>query len=175
VRAYSKLQGDDLTYYQAIRRVQSEWGDPSLQIFPESPYQSTESQEELDAIRLRKKRITLANAEAAAFYAGCLVKPTSGVARTYIQSRGISPRTVKEFGLGYAPDAYNHKTGGIVRGDECWGNGSLVQHLLALGFSAVEILDSGLATRTNTSAKRLPFQSVVSNTGHDNSTGRSPA
>jgi DNA primase catalytic core len=166
VKAYCKLQGEDVTYYQAIRRVQNEWGDRSLQIFPEH---LTTDEAVLDAIRLRKERIMLANAAAAAFYNECLTKPSSGFARNYVRSRGITPRTAKEFCLGYAPDAYSH----IVRGDGTWGYGSLVQHLRALGFNALEILDAGLAVRINARAKSMPFQSVEANAVYDNSPGRS--
>ena len=70
--------------------------------------------------------------------------PSAGLARRHLQSRGISPSTVRKFALGYAPDSYFNLKNRNER-----GVGSLVYRLRDLGFSAQEILDAGLATRSN--------------------------
>jgi DNA primase len=92
-------------------------------------------------------RLRHANNAAAAFYTKCLVAiPTAGKARAYLRSRKISPDSIRTFALGYAPDCYY--------GDEAtkatWGEGSLVGYLAMMGFSPNEIVEAGLAVRTNT-------------------------
>lgn len=90
-------------------------------------------------------RILLANAAAADFYGKCLMTlPSAGLARKHLQSRALSPASVRKFALGYAPDAYFNLPRKAKRGD-----GSLVYWLRDLGFSVNEIVEAGLATRIN--------------------------
>ena len=103
----------------------------------------------------------LANAAAAAFYGKCLITlPAAGVARSHIQERGMSPTTVKAFAMGYAPDGYFR-----VKGE--WGKGSLVHHLRDLGFTPIEIIEAGLATRTNSAQRKGAPEKSSTATSHD--------
>ena len=109
-----------------------------------------------------QNRIRQANTAAAAFYTKCLVTlPMAGKARSHLHSRNISPKSIREFALGYAPDCYygdkastlNSSDPGtssknIARAKIRWGEGSLVEYLAGMGFSPSEIIDAGLAVRT---------------------------
>jgi DNA primase len=132
-----------MTFYQAVRHVAQEFGDPNLQLdFASSSANSRLSDEDRKALSEKKQRLLLANAAAAAFYGKCLITmPAAGVARFHVQARGLSPTTVHAFAMGYAPDAYFR-----VKGE--WGKGSLVHYLRDLGFKPSEIIKAGLATRT---------------------------
>ena len=89
-----------------------------------------------------KKRLLLANAAAAAFYADCFTRPAAGGARQYVLSRSfLSQATVlRKWGLGFAPDSYYS--------GKSWGEGSLVEHLKEMGFTPNEIVQAGLAKPT---------------------------
>lgn len=143
VREYSALKSEPMTFYQAVRHVAQEFGDPSLQLdFVFSSGESRINHEERKTLNEKKQRLLLANAAAAAFYGMCLISvPAAGVARSHLQARGLSPTTVQAFAMGYAPDAYFR-----VKGE--WGKGGLVHHLRDLGFKPTEIMEAGLATRT---------------------------
>lgn len=152
VREYAKLRGEDMTYYESIRRVQDDWGDPTLDVFlrPASrlPSKSTEQDEKMNH---RIERVLAANRAAASYYAACLLQPRAGAVRSYIRSRGITASTVSAYGLGYAPNVYptNYRNS---RGGTASGAGGLIEHLKSLGFTTAEILDAGLATQTKTKA-----------------------
>jgi CHC2 zinc finger len=159
VREYAKLKGEDMTYYQSIRRVQDEWGDPTLEVFSEPAGRvPSKSPEEEERMRRRKERVMAANRAAASYYAACLLQPRAGPVRSYIRSRGIAASTVSAYGLGYAPNAYPanyHRTSGHGTAS---GDGGLTEHLHGLGFTTAEILDAGLATHAKTKAA---FSQVV--------------
>ena len=155
VREYDHLNrgGEEkMGYMKAVEFVAQEFGDGSLDQVSfasrsSSSYSDLEdgmSFEQMQSYGERKQRILQANAAAVAFYTKCLVTlPTAGRARSYLRERKISTGTIRDFCLGYAPDVYY--------GDEnsgSWGEGSLVSHLEQEGFTADEIMFSGLATQT---------------------------
>jgi DNA primase len=150
VREFSKLKGEEITFYQAVRHVSNEFGGGSMVAVGGAGSGGAGSggprmsEEERQARQSKKERILLANAAAAAFYVECLTKPFGGQARYHLQSRGLPPATVRAFAMGFAPDAYF--AGG--RSKSQWGEGSLVYHLRDLGFTPEEILDAGLVVRT---------------------------
>ncbi len=57
-----------------------------------------------------KTRIFEMNREAARFYYNRLIEPQSKKALHYLLERGLTPRTIKHFGLGYAPDKWSALT-----------------------------------------------------------------
>ena len=96
-------------------------------------------------------RILLANTAAAEFYGKNLMTlPSAGLARRHLQSRGLSPKTIRTFAIGYAPDAYFNPIKSTNKSKQSQsfqrGQGSLVYRLKELGFSPKEIFDAGLAT-----------------------------
>jgi len=143
VREYNKLQGKELSFWQAVKYVTEESGLEvsawSGRAYSSSPRMSEEEREELAR---KKERILAANAATAAFYVDCLTKPSAGAARYHLQARGLTPATARAFALGFAPDTY------YGPGRSGWGQGSLVEHLEGLGFTPTEIIDAGLAIRT---------------------------
>jgi len=91
-------------------------------------------------------RLFLAHAAAQNFFTDSLSRRESGSARQYIRNRPIlsNPSTVQAFGIGFAPDAYRN-----------WGDASLVQHLVRLGFSPHEIYSAGLGKLVQSALKRM--------------------
>ena len=78
--------------------------------------------------RHRRDRLFALNREAARFFHRVLSDERSGAAVAYLQRRGLSRRTVTNFGLGYAPDSWD----------------SLMVAMQEKGFSKRELLDAGL-------------------------------
>lgn len=165
VREHAKLQGEkEISFFQAVKLVDNMFASGKddfalnlppgtkerlLESFsgtavPKTNFSSLSNNKGAKGFATKnKKRIILANAAAAAFYENCLVtRPSAGLARAHLRERGMSPRTVRAFGIGYAPDAFFSKTGEA----QSWGDGSLVQHLQQKGFTTTEIVDAGLAT-----------------------------
>ena len=143
VRDYRALKGEEFTFYESVREVASSFGNLQLGS-PSRTGTSRTTEEESAALQEKKKRLLLINAAAAAYFGKSLISlPSAGQARSHLRNRGLSPTTVRTFALGYAPDCYFG-----LKGNNKWGEGSLVHNLKELGFTADEILDSGLATRT---------------------------
>jgi len=139
VRSYGALKGEEMTFYDSVKFVAKKVGDTTIGINTKS-YKS--NFRESEALLKKKKRLQLCNMAAADFFAKALINfPVAGAARAHLRDRGLSPSTVRRFAIGYAPDSY-FKTG------KPWGEGSLVEHLRSLDFSAKEIIDAGLATKT---------------------------
>ena len=113
-----------------------------------------------------------ANAAAAAFYIDSLLNMSSGPARRYLLlHRGLTPAVVKRFAIGYAPNAYPFQREEASK--RSWGEGSLVQHLHSLNFTAQQMVDAGLAIvmrrqrpfpNQHSRTPSSPHQSAVHNT-----------
>lgn len=143
VREYSALQGEQTSYYQAIRHVAQTFSDGNAQLGLRKG-QSRMSDDDRKALDFKKQRLRLINGAAAAYFGESLISfPAAGQARTHLRTRGLTPSTVRAFALGYAPDCYFG-----VKGNKIWGQGSLVFYLKDLGFTPDEIIESGLATQT---------------------------
>jgi len=79
--------------------------------------------------RDRRDRLFSLNKEAARWFYGELTKPSGQPAQDYIAKRQLSPATVKNFGLGYAPDSFY----------------ALTDAMHAKGYQDFELIDAGLA------------------------------
>ena len=78
----------------------------------------------------RRKRIYEMNKLAARFFHTALTDKKNGAAaQKYFSDRGIQPKTITAYGLGYAPDSYD----------------ALLNHLKQNGFTEKEIVDASLA------------------------------
>jgi hypothetical protein len=168
VRKYSELQGEELSFMQAVKHLNEKFYSGAPLILGGTT--GSMSVEERQALAAKKERILLANAAAAAFYATCLVSlPSGGLARSHLQARGLIAATVRAFAIGFAPDVYFGGGGETQKGFREWGEGSLVHHLRDQGFFASEIIDAGLAIRTK---KSLLKQSdiLVDDTNTNNAT-----
>lgn len=63
-----------------------------------------------DKTALLKTKILEMNREAARFYFSELTKPSGKAALDYLLGRGLLPKTIKHFGLGYAPNEWTKLT-----------------------------------------------------------------
>lgn len=77
--------------------------------------------------RLRT-RILEINRESGRFYFGALSTPEGKAGLNYFKSRGLDPKTIRHFGLGYAPDSAF----------------ALTNHLRELGYTKDELLQSDM-------------------------------
>ncbi|MEG0115809.1 MAG: DNA primase, partial [Hydrogenoanaerobacterium sp.] len=78
-----------------------------------------------------KTRILEINRQTARFYNSCLMSPQGKKALDYLLERGLSPQTIRHFGLGYSPEGWD----------------SLTKHLKALGFSQEEMQAACVAAK----------------------------
>lgn len=81
--------------------------------------------------RLKARTLEI-NRETARFYHQCLISDVGKEAYQYLIERGRTPKIIRRFGLGYAPDDWN----------------SLVDHLKSKGFREDELVASGICGRT---------------------------
>lgn len=77
-----------------------------------------------------RTRVLEINRETGHFYHQMLLGEKGGYARSYLLDRGLTPKTIRHFGVGYAPEG--------------WSN--LKDHLLAKGFSQKELLAAAVVT-----------------------------
>lgn len=85
-----------------------------------------------DSIAKLKRRIYEINRETARFFHNCLISPVGEKGLSYLRGRGLTDKTIKRFGLGYAPDS----------GFE------LINHLRNKGFSNSEMLQANVASKS---------------------------
>ncbi|MEG0272033.1 MAG: DNA primase [Hydrogenoanaerobacterium sp.] len=78
-----------------------------------------------------KTRILEINRQTARFYNSCLMSPQGKKALDYLLERGLTPQTIRHFGLGYSPEGWD----------------SLTKHLKALGFSQEEMQAACVAAK----------------------------
>lgn len=89
--------------------------------------------EEEDQVGKLRRRILEINKEAARFFYAQLMAPETGrVARAYWLGRGLTPATIKSFGLGYAPDDFH----------------ALRNYLRGRGYSDEELLEARVVSRS---------------------------
>ncbi len=100
-----------------------------------------DSPETSDKMHRRRKNIYKINSLAAKFYHANLMKSDNKVIQNYLVERGIERNTATRFGVGYAPDKLDE----------------LTNYLLNEGFSEAEILDSGIARRSEKTGKLYDF------------------
>lgn len=84
-----------------------------------------------DSLAKLKSRILEANREAARFYYAYLCSPGGNWAKEYLKGRGLVDETIKHFGLGAAPDAWD----------------GLIKHLRAKGFNESEMEAANLISK----------------------------
>ena len=81
-----------------------------------------------DSISKKRRRILQINREAAKFFQSYLMSPQGKTGYDYFINRGLTPKTIVKFGLGYAPDSWD----------------SLLKHLKSLGYGIGEMVDAGV-------------------------------
>ncbi len=111
---------ENLEYVEAVKLLAQKVGVP----VPEDSMDDTAS-------RLKARTLEI-NRETARFYHQCLVSDVGKEAYQYLIDRGRTPKIIRRFGLGYAPDDWS----------------SLVDHLKSKGFREDEMVASGICGRT---------------------------
>lgn len=81
-----------------------------------------------DSLSKRRRRILEINRETAKFYHSYMVSEQGKAGLDYFLNRGLTPNTIKRFGLGYAPNEWD----------------SLLKHLKNLGYKPSEMVDAGV-------------------------------
>ncbi len=113
------MQMERLTFMEAVRALANRVG-------MDMPDQAGDAG--LQRERAYKERLFDACKAAARFFMETLIGPNGAPGRTYLAERGLTSDSVKRFGIGYAPDAWD----------------ALKNHLQGAGFSQQELLDAGL-------------------------------
>ncbi len=88
--------------------------------------------DEDDTQAKQRNRLLSINREAARFYAAALNTQQGAQARSYLRGRKLEDKTIRGFGLGYAPAEF----------------GSLLEHLKRQGFSEDELVSAGVCKRS---------------------------
>lgn len=90
-----------------------------------------------DTLMKQRRRILEANRDAARFFHETLFKPEGAPALEYIKKRGLTPQTVRHFGLGCAPDDWH----------------ALLDHMRKKGYSQQELFAANLVRRSERDGK----------------------
>ena len=111
---------ENLEYMEAVKLLADRCG-------LELPMDSDQS----DARSMLKKRVLEINRESARFFHSCLRSEQGRQAYEYLISRGRDRKTIRHFGLGYAPAGWD----------------GLLNHLRAKGFSDNDMLEANVVTK----------------------------
>ena len=111
---------ENLEYMEAVKLLADRCG-------LELPIVSDQS----DARSMLKKRVLEINRESARFFHSCLMSEQGRQAYEYLISRGRDRKTIRHFGLGYAPAGWD----------------GLLNHLRAKGFSDNDMLEANVVTK----------------------------
>ena len=113
-------QIENLEYMEAVRFLADRCG-------------MTVPQDSEDDGRARlKKRVLEINRETARYFYDCLMSEQGKDAYAYLIRRGRDRKTIRRFGLGYAPDSWH----------------GLVEHLRSKGFSEKEMVEANVAVQS---------------------------
>ena len=112
---------EGLDFREALRLCAERAG---VELRPPSPRETEE--------REQHARLLAANEAAAVFYQAALAGPDGVEARAYVAKRGLDDATCSTWQLGYAPDGWR----------------SLTDHLVARGFTEADLVEAGLAVRS---------------------------
>ena len=115
-----QMEIEGLSYPDAVRALAKRVG---MQVPEDEQYQSRYRAQE---------RLWALSKEAARFFYSKLYAPEGAEALAYARGRGMTKSTLTTFGIGYAPNTWD----------------SLVKAMKAKGYTEQELIDSGLATKS---------------------------
>lgn len=115
IRFVMEIEG--LSFYEAVEKL-------ALRAGLEVPQEDDGERQR----RARRRRLLELNRQAARFYHDTLKSPLGEPMRAYVAKRQLSGAYVKRFGLGAAPDGWDH----------------LTRSMTALGYEKGELLEAGL-------------------------------
>lgn len=118
--------GDAVTFIKKIENL--DYIDAVKLLAQRAGIQMPEDASYDDSLSKKRRRILEINRETAKFYYAYLLSEQGKSGLDYYLNRGLSTHTIKRFGLGYAPDAWD----------------SLLRHLKSKGFRPGEMVDAGV-------------------------------
>lgn len=118
--------GDAVTFIKKIENL--DYIDAVKLLAQRAGIQMPEDASYDDSLSKKRRRILEINRETAKFYYAYLLSEQGKAGLDYYLNRGLSMHTIKRFGLGYAPDAWD----------------SLLRHLKSKGFRPGEMVDAGV-------------------------------
>lgn len=118
--------GDAVTFIKKIENL--DYIDAVKLLAQRAGIQMPEDASYDDSLSKKRRRILEINRETAKFYYAYLLSEQGKSGLDYYLNRGLSMHTIKRFGLGYAPDAWD----------------SLLRHLKSKGFRPGEMVDAGV-------------------------------
>ena len=118
--------GDVITF---IREIENLSYVEAIRFLAERAGMTVPEDSENDFAAKRRVRILEMNREAARIYHECLKSPEGEAARAYLSGRGLSAKTIRRFGIGYAPQSWDF----------------LREKLKAKGFSQEDMLAAALS------------------------------
>lgn len=118
--------GDVITFVRKMNNL--DYIDAVKLLAERAGMQMPEDNSYNDSITTMRRRILEANREAARFFHNCLFTEQGKKALDYYLGRGLSMKTIKHFGLGFAPDSWD----------------SLYKHLRSLGYTKNELISANL-------------------------------
>ena len=108
---------ENLDYIDAVKALAQRAG---LQMPDENTYD--------DSLAKKRRKILEINRETAKFFNAYMMSDEGKAGHNYFLNRGLSEKTIKRFGLGYAPDSWD----------------MLLKHLKEFGFSIADMADAGV-------------------------------
>ena len=121
--------GDVITF---IRRIENlEYMEAGKLLADRCGLELPMDSDQSDARSMLKKRVLEINRESARFFHSCLMSEQGRQAYEYLISRGRDRKTIRHFGLGYAPAGWD----------------GLLNHLRAKGFSDNDMLEANVVTK----------------------------
>ena len=121
--------GDVITF---IRRIENlEYMEAVKLLADRCGLELPMDRDQSDARSMLKKRVLEINRESARFFHSCLMSEQGRQAYEYLISRGRDRKTIRHFGLGYAPAGWD----------------GLLNHLRAKGFSDNDMLEANVVTK----------------------------
>ena len=111
---------ENLDYIEAVKALAERAG---MQM-PEDGYD--------DTLAKHRQRILAANREAAKFFHSYMMSPQGKTGLDYFLGRGLTMQTIKHFGLGYAPDAWD----------------GLLKYMRSKGYTNQELFDANLVRKS---------------------------
>lgn len=118
--------GDAVTFIKKIENL--DYIDAVKLLAQRAGIQMPEDASYDNSLSKKRRRILEINRETAKFYYAYLLSEQGKAGLDYYLNRGLSMHTIKRFGLGYAPDAWD----------------SLLRHLKSKGFRPGEMVDAGV-------------------------------
>ena len=88
---------ENITFPEAVRMVAEKLGIPMPKVTYSSPEEARQAKQRGGLIEIHER--------ACAFFQEQLKRPEAAHAREYLKTRGLSPETIAEFRIGYAPES----------------------------------------------------------------------